>query len=141
MVTTPNINEFNGQFSIGFFELMFLAESVIPDRPIARSVCFDSFSEVHYHNMREEQKKQFFEYVSRLDGFDLNNKQCLHFHNRFNPDNQYIVTYFYDEKVSTVNCYLHDEKYHIQINRFVNQNHIIKIVKKSDLTVVYSKED
>lgn len=48
------------KFSIDFFELMFLAESVIPERPIARSMCFDSFSEVHYHKMSESQRKQFF---------------------------------------------------------------------------------
>lgn len=31
-------------FEIDFFELMFLAESVIPESPIARSICFDDFS-------------------------------------------------------------------------------------------------
>jgi hypothetical protein len=36
-------------FLISFFELMFLAEAVIPDTTIARSVCFDNFSEIHYH--------------------------------------------------------------------------------------------
>jgi len=38
---------------------MFLAESVIPESPIARSMCFDNFSEIHYHNMTENQRKQF----------------------------------------------------------------------------------
>ena len=42
----------NTGFTIDFFELMFLAESVIPERPIARSMCFDDFSEKHYHKMK-----------------------------------------------------------------------------------------
>ena len=44
----------NDGFIIDFFELMFLAESVIPDRPIARSMCFDDFSERHYHKMNDK---------------------------------------------------------------------------------------
>jgi hypothetical protein len=34
----------NYGFVIDFFELMFLAESVIPEGPIARSMCFDDFA-------------------------------------------------------------------------------------------------
>ena len=59
----------NDGFIIDFFELMFLAESVIPQRPIARSMCFDDFSERHYHKMTENQRKQFFEHVQKCNGF------------------------------------------------------------------------
>jgi len=48
--TKPTLNEaengnkskplLNDGFIIDFFELMFLAESVIPEGPIARSLCF-----------------------------------------------------------------------------------------------------
>ena len=82
----------DNNFSIDFFELMFLAESVIPPRPIARSMCFDSFSEVHYHKMSESQRKQFFEHVQNCHGFTLENEQCRHFFARFNPKNQYLVS-------------------------------------------------
>ena len=55
-----NINDakpmLNDGFIIDFFELMFLAESVIPERPIARSMCFDDFSERHYHKMNDNQR-------------------------------------------------------------------------------------
>ena len=52
--TKPVLND---GFIIDFFELMFLAESVIPPRPIARSMCFDDFSERHYHKMNDNQRK------------------------------------------------------------------------------------
>ena len=72
-------------FVIDFFELMFLAESVIPERPIARSMCFDDFSERHYHKMNEKQDCKFFEHVQKCHGFTLENEQCRHFFARFNP--------------------------------------------------------
>lgn len=59
----------NDGFIIDFFELMFLAESVIPQRPIARSMCFDDFSERHYHKMTENQRKQFFETRTKMSRF------------------------------------------------------------------------
>ena len=70
----------NKCFTIDFFELMFLAESVIPERPIARSMCFDDFSEKHYHKMNEDQRENFFNHVKQCAGFSLENEQCRHFY-------------------------------------------------------------
>ena len=81
----------NTGFTIDFFELMFLAESVIPEGPIARSMCFDDFSEKHYHKMNQDQREQFFNHVQKCSGFSLKNEQCRHFYARFNPKNQYVV--------------------------------------------------
>ena len=127
--TKPVLND---GFIIDFFELMFLAESVIPQRPIARSMCFDDFSERHYHKMTENQRKQFFEHVKKCNGFNLENEQCRHFFARFNPKNQYLVSCFYNGKAETIQCYMFDEEYRIQKNRFVDREYIKKVVRLHD---------
>ena len=122
----------NNSFTIDFFELMFLAESVIPDRLIARSMCFDDFSERHYHNMNDDQRMQFFKHVQRCHGFTLENEQCRHFFARFNPKNQYMVSCFYNVKAEDVQCYMFNEEYRISKDRFVNREYIKEIVRIHD---------
>ena len=127
--TKPVLND---GFIIDFFELMFLAESVIPERPIARSMCFDDFSERHYHKMNDNQRKQFFEHVQKSNGFTLENEQCRHFFARFNPKNQYKVSCFYNGKAEEIVCYQFDEEYRVTKNRFVNREYIKSCVRLHD---------
>jgi hypothetical protein len=131
---TPNDAKplLNDGFIIDFFELMFLAESVIPERPIARSMCFDDFSERHYHNMNENQRKKFFEHVQKQPSFSLENEQCRHFFARFNPKNQYLVSCFHNGKAEAIQCYMFDEEYRSSKNRFVNRDYIKKVVRMYD---------
>jgi len=119
-------------FDIDFFELMFLAESVIPPRPIARSMCFDDFSEKHYHNMNDNQRLQFFEHVKKCHGFNLEKEQCHHFYARFNPENQYKVSCFHNGKADEIKCYMFNEKYHTSMNRSVNPEYIKSVVRIYD---------
>jgi hypothetical protein len=119
-------------FTIDFFELMFLAESVIPDKPIARSMCFDSFSEVHYYKMNESQREQFFKHVQGCYGFTLENEQCRHFYARFNPKNQFMVTCFHNGKADTIQCYSFDGEYRTSKQRYVNRDYIKKVVRVFD---------
>lgn len=127
----------NNSFNIDFFELMFLAESVIPEKPIARSMCFDSFSEIHYHKMNDNQRLQFFNHVQNCNGFTLENEQCRHFFARFNPENQYSVSCFYNGKVETVQCYMFDEEYRVSKNRYVIRDYIKSVVRIHDsLTII-----
>jgi hypothetical protein len=126
----------NNGFTIDFFELMFLAESVIPDRPIARSMCFDDFSERHYHNMNNNQRMQFFEHVQKCHGFTLDKEQCRHFFARFNPKNQYMISCVYNGKVETIQCYMFNEEYRISMNRFVNREYIKDIVRIHDSEMI-----
>ena len=127
--TKPVLND---GFIIDFYELMFLAESVIPQGPIARSMCFDDFSERHYHKMTENQRKQFFEHVQKCHGFTLENEQCRHFFARYNPKNQYLVSCFYNSKAETIRCYMFEEEYRTEKNRFVNREYIKKVVRLHD---------
>lgn len=116
-------------FTIDFFELMFLAESVIPDRPIARSTCFDDFSDRHYHKMTPDQRVSFFNHVKNCNGFSLDNEQCRHFYARFNPDNQYLVSCFHQGKVSKFECYLYNGEYHSAKDKRVNKEYIKEVIK------------
>jgi len=122
----------NDGFIIDFFELMFLAESVIPERPIARSMCFDDFSERHYNKMNDNQRLQFFEHVQKCHGFTLENEQCRHFFARFNPKNQYLVSCFHNGKAEAIQCYMFDEEYRTSKNRFVNRDYIKSVVRMHD---------
>lgn len=124
--------EATSNFVIDFFELMFLAESVIPPRPIARSMCFDDFSEKHYHKMSEAQRLQFLGHVQKCHGFGLENEQCRHFFARFNPKNQFLVTCFHNGKADTIQCYLFDGEYRTAKNRYVNREYIKKVVRVYD---------
>jgi len=119
----------NTSFTIDFFELMFLAESVIPERPISRSMCFDDFSEKHYHKMNEDQREQFFRHVKQCDGFSLKNEQCRHFYARFNPKNQYVVSCFHNGKADDIICYRFDEEYRTTKNKFVSSEYIKNVVR------------
>lgn len=127
---------FDKSFSIDFFELMFLSESVIPKKPIARSLCFDSFSERHYHNMSEDERLQFFNHVQGCHGFTLENEQCRHFYARFNPENKYLVSCFHNGKADTIQCYMFNDEYRTSMNRFVNRQYIKKIVRVHDSKVI-----
>lgn len=123
-------------FSIDFFELMFLSESVIPERPIARSMCFDSFSEIHYHKMTDSQREQFYNHVKERYGFSLQNEQCKHFDARFNPKNQFKVSHKYLGKEGEDICYLYNDEYHTNKNRFVSKEYITKVVRISDQELI-----
>lgn len=123
-------------FTIDFFELMFLSESVIPPNPIARSMCFDDFSEIHYHKMSENQRLQFFEHVKNCNGFSLQNEQCRHFFARFNPKNQYLVSCFHNGKAEEIQCYMFDEEYRTSKNRFANRDYIKSITRIFDLQII-----
>ena len=124
------------KFKIDFFELMFLAESVIPSQPIARSMCFDSFSDTHYHNMTDRQREQFFHHVIRLPGFNLENEQCKHFFARFDPDNQFIVHTNFEGKKGKEYVYFYNGEYRVRKNTFISQEYIVRYTKVHKSKVV-----
>lgn len=127
----------NQNFTIDFFELMFLAESIIPPRPIARSIAFDDLSEKHYIKMTKPQQLQFFEHVKKQHNFNLGNERCQHFYARFNPKNQYTVTCNFEFiKDEIIDCYFFDNEYRVSKNRFVDKKHITKIVRVYDSKII-----
>lgn len=124
------------QFQIDFFELLFLSESVILNQPIARSQCFDDFSEVHYHKMSTDQRESFFNFVQKHPNFSLENEQCRHFFARFNPKNQYLVGCFHKGIATKHILYFYNDKYHSSIQAFASPEYIKSIVRIHDNLVI-----
>jgi hypothetical protein len=120
-------------FTIDFFEFSFLVEACIPPRPIARTSFFQDVINIHHNQMTKEERKHLFNWLNRNSYYteSLENKEelCLHFQARFNPDNQYVITTNFQNKVEQTEAYLFDGKYHIQINRSVAPEYITKIEK------------
>lgn len=119
-------------FTIDFFQLMFLAESIIPPAPIARSMYFDDLSEKYYHQLSPSQREQLFNHVLNQVNFTLENQQCQHFFARYNPKNQYLVQCFYNGEAGDVACYRFNDTYHTAIQREINPNYITKITRIYD---------
>ena len=92
----------------------------------------NDFSERHYHKMNDNQRLQFFEHVQKCHGFTLENEQCRHFFARFNPNNQYLVSCFYNGKAEAIQCYMFDEEYRTSKNKFVNRDYIKSVVRVHD---------
>ena len=124
------------QFSIDFFALMFLSDSVIGSQTIAKSQCFDDFSEIHYHKMNDQQREQFFDYVKKNPNFSLENEQCRHFFARFNPKNQYLVGCFHKGIATKHNLYFYNDKYHSSMQAFASPEYIKSIVRIHDKLVI-----
>ena len=55
------------KFSIDFFELSFLAEACIPQRPIARSMFWNNLTDVYWEQMSEQERASLFAWMNRND--------------------------------------------------------------------------
>lgn len=111
---------------------MFLAESVIPPAPIGRTMCFNDFSEVHYNKMNDDQRLQFFNHVTKCEGFSLEKEDCEHFYARFDPKNQYKVYSKYRSKEYIHNCYFYRDSYRVNRNSSIIDFYITKIIRIHD---------
>lgn len=58
-----------------------------------------------------------FDVITKKDKFDIRNENCRYFYDRFNSENQYVIN-------KTINCFLHNGKYHVSVNKFVNPEFI-----------------
>ena len=121
-----------GKFNIDYFELMFLAEACIPPRPIARTMFWQSLIDVHYKKMLPSERRKAFEWLK--DKLDLENEDCRVFYARFNPDNQYRIRCLYNGKAQEMECFLMDDKYHTEQNRYVSEDYITNVEKIEPLT-------
>lgn len=102
-------------FSIDFFELAFLAEACIPPRPIARAMFWQNLTDRYWHQMTEEEREHLFDWLNRNPQYQESLKKegdTLTFHNRFNPDNQYMVETNYEGKVETHRAFKIGESYY-----------------------------
>lgn len=126
----------NSHFKIDFFELIFLAEACIPPSPIARMSFWYKLTDTYYDQMSKGQRKKAFEWMSEtLDRRELwqTNKWDVEavevFLNRYNPDNQYLVTTLYEGKTEQHEAFLHKGKYHMNRSRSIAKEYIQNVTK------------
>jgi hypothetical protein len=125
IINTENENRFN----IDFFEFTFLVEACIPPTPIARSAFWQDVINKYYNILTPNEQIQLFDWIQKNPKFDLKNKDCKLFYDRFNPDNQYIVTTKYLNKIETHYCFKCEDRYYKQKNTSVLNDYITDIVK------------
>ena len=117
----------DNKFVIDFFELAFLTEACLPPSPIARHCFFMNVIDKHYHKMNWEQRKHFFQWIGKK--LNMEHEESQIFYARFNPDNQFNVTTFYDGIKANVEAFLFKNKYWISSNKSVNDDYIESVEK------------
>lgn len=121
-----------GRFDISFHEFAFLVEACIPKRPIARTSFFEDVINKHYHVLTEDERCMLYNWIKNNPLFKMSIKEkdehCIAFEARYNPDNQYVVTYF-DGEAKTATCFLMNGNYHKSIRCYIDNRYIKKIEK------------
>ena len=123
----PITENTNNKFIIDFFELAFLTESCLPPSTIARHCFFMNIIDVYYNQMNWEQRKHFFQWIGKKLNKEQEESQI--FLARFNPNNQFNVTTFYEGKKEIVQAFLLKDRYWISSSRSVNQDYIESVEK------------
>ena len=117
------------KFKIDFFELCFLAEACIPERPIARAMFWHKLTDVYWEQMTPDERERMFDWMNRTDVYQDSLKKhedTKVFHARFDPDNQYFVTTFHN---GDHHAFIYDGKYCIGRNTWIPKE-FIKSKKK-----------
>jgi hypothetical protein len=124
-----------GKFVIDFFELCFLAEACIPPRPIARAMFWQSLTDIYWEEMTETERVRMFRWINKHSFYEESlekEEDTQIFHARFDPTNQYSVTYTYQGSTDTIRAFLYKDKYHIKTTRYISAEYIQNI---SPLTI------
>lgn len=125
----PGMNLMMGNFKIDFFELCFLAEACIPPRPIARSMFWHRMIDVYYDQLSEDERERAFGWITKNPSFDLNNEDCKWFYDRYDPDNQYMVTSNFEGNINEHRTFLHDGRYYTDMRKSINEDYITSVKK------------
>jgi len=115
------------KFVIDFFELAFLTEACLPKSTIARHTFFMDVIDKHYHKMSWEQRKHFFEWIGKK--LNMEHEESQIFYARFNPDNQFNLTTYYEGVKTNVEAFLLHNTYYVSSNKSVNDNYIESVEK------------
>lgn len=123
----------DNEFKIDFFELGFLAEACIPPKPIARTVFWQNLTDVYWHQMTEHERIRFFEWMRATPSYADSLKwqhDTLVFHARFDPNNQYMVsTKFKDKIIEKIRAFKVDGRYYTKRNTFIAPEHVAEVQK------------
>ena len=124
----------DNRFTIDFFEFAFLVEACIPESSIVRAMFWDKTINHYYNILTEEEREKLFEWIQLNPNFDLSKKDCKVWYDRYNPDNQYIVTTIFDGKEQKYRCFITDSIMGIRgfatkKDTFIQDGYIINVEK------------
>lgn len=118
------------RFDIDFFEFSFLVEACIPPRPIARAMFWDDVVWKYYDVLTENERFRLFNWIQLNPSFKKEQKDCLLFYNRFDPDNQHFVETRFEGVIQTHDCFLHEDRYYTKKNTFIAPEFIVSVNKQ-----------
>lgn len=128
-----NTVRLNNRFNIDFIEFSFLVIACIPPTPIARAMFWEDVCGKYYNVLTQEERNNLFEWVMReysmQRGIKERNEDCLLFHDRYNKDNQYLVSTDFDGKLEDIECFKWKDCYHTSKNCSIIEKYIINIKK------------
>lgn len=119
-------------FKIDFTELAFLAEACIPPRPIARSMFWNNLTDVYWEQMTDNERNLLFEWIQKNPYYEISLEKednTKIFHNRFNPDNQYLVTTDFNDELKEYRVFKMGDRFYINSNTSIQDEYITKIEK------------
>jgi hypothetical protein len=119
-------------FTIDFFELSFLAEACIPPRPIARAMFWHNLTDIYWEKMTENERSRLYEWLNRNSHYQeslAEEEDTQVFDARFNPDNQYMVSYHKGEFKGAIRAFLREGRYWLGTTKFIPTEHITNVEK------------
>ena len=117
------------RFNIDMFEFSFLCEACIPPVPIARAVFWSKVIDEYYHELTSGERTNLFDWITKNGRFDMSNKDCELFYNRYNPNNQYEITTDYENDIKTIIAFKHNNRYHTDSKTSIIEEYITNIKK------------
>lgn len=121
-------------FKIDFFELMFLAEACIPERPIARAMFWRKMIDEYYHDMTDSERANAHRWINLNytyeRGIEDGIGDVLLFEARYNPNNQYIVKTDYKGEKKDYECFYYNNNYHTNIRTSIQEEYITSVQLK-----------
>lgn len=117
------------KFTIGFWELCFLAEVCIPPVPIARAKFWEELTDVYWQRMSEIERKNLREFLSNKYTYKKGLEEKVHeieiFDARFNPENQYTVK----SADASYMAFQYKGRYYVGTRRWIMEDKIVSIEK------------
>lgn len=119
-------------FTIDFFELAFLAEACIPPAPIARTMFWESLTNVYWAKMSRSERDHLYEWMRRKDRYmeqlAESNEYVAIFEARYNPANQYNVGVIYKNKAFSHDCFLFNGRFCTGTSTSILDDYIVTVL-------------
>lgn len=121
------------KFKIDFFELMFLAEACIPQRPIARAMFWHKMIDVYYNQLTPNERERAYDWIKRSienrSESTKNHPDTVLFLKRYNPSNQYLVETEYNGKKEKHETFKNGERYYTSSKTSIAEEYIVNVEK------------